>query len=119
MSVIVAVIQPVFKAEDVKRYFPRAKRLLIKELNAITIADSKRLNDLLLQYESLSVVYEYRKKLEAICKTKKASFEEVYVALQAWCNHAEATGIADLEHFAAWLKHSLMQSRWLCSTPDF
>ena len=63
-----------------------------------------RLHTLLLQCEVLSMVYEYRKQLEVIYKTKKASFEAVYVALQAWCSHADATGIADLVRFSVWLK---------------
>jgi stearoyl-CoA desaturase (Delta-9 desaturase) len=98
------VIKPVFKANKIKSYFPRAKGLLIKEISSITISDTRLLNDLLDRCENLKVVYEFRKNLEEICKRKKCSFDEIYESLSEWCITAKASGIDDLEVFALWLE---------------
>ena len=54
--------------------------------------------------DSLKVVYEFRKNLEDICRTNKASFDEIYASLNSWCERAKATGIDELENFAFWLE---------------
>jgi len=98
------VIKPVYKANRVMAYFPRAKQLLIQDRSAISLSDVKRLNDLFERCESLKVVYDYRKRLEDICKRKKCSFDDIYDSLAEWCCQAKASGIEDLERFALWLE---------------
>ena len=98
------VIKPVFKTDNVRTYFPRAKKLLVKEMSSISISDTKLINDMLSSCDSLKVVYEFRKNLEDICRTNKASFDEIYASLNSWCERAKATGIDELENFAFWLE---------------
>ena len=59
-----------------------------------------RLEELLAQSHSLSVVYEYRQRLQALWQEKTASQEGLLLALQEWCQQAEQTGITALEDFA-------------------
>ena len=102
------VIKPVFKADDTKNSFPRAAKLMVKEFSSISIADTDRLNKLLDTHSNLKVVYDFRKKLEEICKAKKCSFDEVSESLQSWCRNAKETGIKDLQQFATWLENFLL-----------
>lgn len=103
------VIKPVYKANRVMGYFPRAKKLLIQDRSAISISDLNRLNALFERCESLKVVYDYRKRLEDICKRKKCSFDEIYDSLAEWCSQAKASGIEDLERFAFWLEQFIVR----------
>jgi stearoyl-CoA desaturase (delta-9 desaturase) len=98
------VIKPVFKTDNVRTYFPRAKKLLVKEISSISISDTKLINDMLSNCDSLKVVYEFRKNLEDICRTNKASFDDIYISLNSWCESAKDTGIDELERFAFWLE---------------
>lgn len=104
------VIKPVFKTDSVRNCFPRAKKLLVKEMSSISISDTKLLEDMLSDCDSLKVVYDFRKKLESICKTNKASFEDIYKSLESWCVSAKATGIDELERFAIWLEGMILVS---------
>ncbi|MEE3002895.1 MAG: fatty acid desaturase [Pseudomonadota bacterium] len=105
------VIKPVFKDNKIKQYFPRAKKLLIKEMSSISISDTRLIEDLLTKCDSLKVVYEFRKNLEDICKTNKSSFDDIYDSLQSWCRKAEATGIDELEKFAYWLEDLINRTK--------
>ena len=63
-----------------------------------------RLEELLAQSHALSVVYEYRQRLQALWQEKTASQEGLMDALQEWCQQAEQTGIIALEEFAQTLR---------------
>lgn len=107
------VIKPVFKSDGVAKYFPRARYLMIKEMSSISIADSNRLKKLLESYHNLKVVYDFRKRLEDICKTKKSSFADVSASLLGWCQNAQESGVAELCLFADWLESFIHQERQL------
>ena len=104
------VINPVFKEDGANKKFPKAKKLLSMQLTAISADDNNRINNLLAGCHNIKVVYEFRKKLEEICKTNKKSFSEINTSLQEWCKNAEDTGIDHLAAFSFWLKGMLVQN---------
>ncbi len=104
------VIKPVFKEGEASSKFPQAKKLLTRNLTAISIDDNNRIDVLLQRYDNIKVVYEARKKLEEICKTNKKSFAEIHALLQEWCKNAEDSGIDHLASFSFWLKGMLVHN---------
>ncbi|MFT5132617.1 MAG: stearoyl-CoA desaturase (delta-9 desaturase) [Gammaproteobacteria bacterium] len=110
------VVKQVYKeekskaSETSKDFFKRGKRWLIRHENLMDTHAKQRLEDLLAQSHSLSVVYEYRQKLQALWQEKTASQEGLLDALQEWCQQAEQTGIKALEDFAQTMRgYSLSQ----------
>lgn len=82
----------------------RARKLLIRDTSLIDPRSQKDLEGVLQQHRSLSVVYQYRLKLQNIWAKSTASQKELVEALQEWCRQAEATGIEVLREFVQRLK---------------
>ncbi len=100
------VVKQVYKEEKAKAsetskgFFIRGKRWLVRHEALMDSRAKLRLEELLAQSHSLSVVYEYRQRLQALWQEKTASQEGLLLALQEWCQQAEQTGITALEDFA-------------------
>lgn len=100
------VVKQVYKEEKAKAsetskgFFKRGKRWLIRHEALMDSRAKLRLEELLAQSHSLSVVYEYRQRLQALWQEKTTSQEGLLLALQEWCQQAEQTGITALEDFA-------------------
>ena len=77
------------------------RKLLIREQSMMDAAQKSQLAAGLQHSAALSVVYEYRQRLQRIFAERTASQERLLQLLQEWCRQAEATGIAALEDFAA------------------
>lgn len=89
------------KASDTsKDLFKRGKRWLVRHEALMDNRAKQRLEELLAQSQSLTVVYEYQQRLQALWQEKTASQERLLDALQDWCQQAEQTGITALEEFA-------------------
>lgn len=88
----------------------QARKLLIRDTSLMKASHKSYLATLLQNYHSLSVVYQFRVKLQAIWGRSTASQKELLDALQEWCRQAEATGIETLSRFAARIKTYVPQS---------
>ena len=63
-------------------------------------------------HPNVVTLMEYRQRLLAIYEIKSAEAETKLDALRAWCNEAEASGIAALQEFSARLKgYALVPAR--------
>lgn len=62
--------------------------------------DASSLGTVLRQSQSLSLVYEYRQRLQAIWQHAASQPEKALQSLQEWCREAEASGNRYLESFA-------------------
>ncbi len=82
----------------------RARTILIRETTLMPQAQKTRLSQVLENFQSLHVVYQFRLKLQAIWGRSTASQKELLDALQEWCQQAEATGVETLRRFAARIK---------------
>ena len=100
------VVKQVYKEEKAKAsetskgFFKRGKRWLVRHEALMDSRAKLRLEELLAQSHSLSVVYDYRQRLQALWQEKTTSQEGLLLALQEWCQQAEQTGITALEDFA-------------------
>jgi stearoyl-CoA desaturase (Delta-9 desaturase) len=89
------------KANDTsKQLYKRGKRWLFRNEILLDQGAKQKLDELLAQSHSLSVVYDYQQRLQALWLEKTASQERLLDALQEWCQQAEQTGITALEEFA-------------------
>jgi stearoyl-CoA desaturase (Delta-9 desaturase) len=82
----------------------RAKTVLIRDDSILKASHKVRLANVLENFQSLQVVYQFRMKLQDIWGRTTASQKELLDALQEWCQQAEETGIETLRQFAARLK---------------
>ncbi len=82
----------------------KAKVLLVRDSSLVTPEAQTVLSQLLKERVQLSLVYEYRMKLQAIWDKTTASQKELLDALQDWCAQAEATGVDVLRQFAGRLR---------------
>ncbi len=104
------VISPVFSEErhragnKGRSVLRRIKALLVREPSLVDSVDKQQLTSVLEHYNSLSVVYQFRLKLQNLWMKSTASQAELLEALQEWCRQAEATGIQALREFVAHLK---------------
>jgi stearoyl-CoA desaturase (delta-9 desaturase) len=104
------VILPVFREESHraseagKAMLRRVRKLLVREQSLVDETGQAHLTKTLEQYRSLSVVYQFRLKLQGIWVKSTASQAELLEALQDWCRQAEATGINALRDFVNHLK---------------
>ena len=87
----------------------RIKALLVREPSLVDPAGKQQLTHALENYASLSVVYQFRLKLQNLWAKSTASQAELLEALQEWCRQAEATGIKALREFVAQLKSYVPQ----------
>jgi len=109
------VISPVFREErrragDAGRSVLRPVRtLLVRESSLVDAVSQQQLTKALERYNSLSVVYQFRLKLQNLWAKSTASQAELLEALQEWCRQAEATGIKALREFVKHLKAHVPQ----------
>jgi stearoyl-CoA desaturase (delta-9 desaturase) len=102
------VLTPVSRAElcrDAAHY----RRLLAREGSRLDAVARAKLESLLAQSQTLTTVYQFRERLQAIWARSTASQEVLLGNLQDWCRAAEATGIQALERFAQNLKGFSLQ----------
>lgn len=81
---------------NLKGMFKRAKSQLLRS----EPEPSASLGSVLKQSQSLSLVYDYRQRLQAIWQQAASQPEKALQALQEWCREAEASGNRYLEAFA-------------------
>ncbi|OGT42701.1 MAG: aminotransferase [Gammaproteobacteria bacterium RIFCSPHIGHO2_12_FULL_40_19] len=86
------------------RLLARARTILVRETTLMPTAQKTRLANLLENFQSLRVVYQFRLKLQDIWSRSTATQKELLDALQEWCQQAEATGIETLRRFSGHLK---------------
>ncbi len=100
------VIIPTLKEERLKagkasqRTLKRAKALLTKEDALISTQDKQLLMDLLVKFQEIREVYQFRKGLQAIWEKTSASQKELIAELHEWCKQAEASRSQLLRDFA-------------------
>lgn len=110
------VIAPMLKeekqraGEKSRAMLDRAFTLLIRDDSIMKAAQKTRLASVLANFQSLSVVYQFRMKLQDIWSRSTASQKELLEALQEWCRQAEATGNQALLRFSQRLKTYVPQS---------
>jgi len=77
-----------------------ARRLLVREESLLSSEAKARLQQALAQSQALSVVYEYKQRLQAIWQSRTMNQESLLGALNDWCHQAERSGIRALQEFA-------------------
>lgn len=82
----------------------QAKTVLIREESLMKLSQLTRLKQILENFQSIRVVYQFRVKLHEIWNRTTASQKELIEALQEWCQQAEASGVETLKRFAVHLK---------------
>lgn len=82
----------------------RAKKVLVRDAFLLQAKHQVRLAQLLENFQSLKVVYQFRLQLQDIWSRSTASQKELLEALQDWCERAEVSGIEALRRFALQLK---------------
>jgi stearoyl-CoA desaturase (delta-9 desaturase) len=92
----------------------RIKSILVREPSLVDSAGQQQLTNTLKHYNSLSVVYQFRLKLQNLWVKSTASQAELLEALQEWCKQAEATGIQALREFVKHLKAYVPQKEHHC-----
>ena len=88
-----------------KAMLRRVRTLLVRETSLIKDhAQQQQLTEVLANFNSINVVYQFRLRLQAIWAKSTATQKELLEALQEWCRQAEATGIVSLREFVQRLK---------------
>lgn len=82
----------------------RARALLISDAAILKASHKKRLTNVLENFQTLKIVYQFRMKLQDIWSASTKSQKELLEALQDWCHQAEATGLEVLIRFTQQLK---------------
>jgi stearoyl-CoA desaturase (delta-9 desaturase) len=88
----------------------RAKTALVCDASIMKASQKLCLSNVLENFHSLQVTYQFRIKLQDTWGRSTASQKELLEALQEWCQQAEATGIETLRRFSAHLKTYVPQS---------
>jgi len=79
----------------------RARRLMVREKTLISEAGYKQLQEILATNSRLETVYLMKERLQDVWRRSATTQEQLLVALQEWCQQAEATGISALRDFSA------------------
>lgn len=97
--------------ESCRSVLKRARAALVREPSLVGDTERARLQSALSASEALSVVYDFRQRLQAVWSRTAAEKEQMLGALQEWCSQAEASGIKVLQDFARTLRgYSLKQT---------
>jgi len=97
--------------ESCRSVLKRARAALVREPSLVGDKDRARLQSALSASEALSVVYDFRQRLQAVWNRTASEKEQMLAALQEWCSQAEASGIKALQDFARSLRgYSLKQT---------
>jgi stearoyl-CoA desaturase (delta-9 desaturase) len=97
-------------AKEIRSLLRPTKRLLTREERLMSEQQRWTLKRGLSHSRTLTVVYEYRRKLQEIFADRHASAETLIGRLQEWCGAAEQTGIAALSDFAETLHGYTLKS---------
>lgn len=111
-----SVTLPVFndqlrKADaPLRNLLEQVRNTLVREESRVDEAARNRLQSALSQVEALQTVYEYRRRLQELWTRRTySSHEKLLLALQEWCQQAEATGVKVLADFAHRLRGYALQ----------
>ena len=106
------VVTPVYRsamnqaaATGQRIFHGKWRRLLMKDEVLMDDKAKLELQTVLKHSGTLSVVYEYKQKLQEIWRRTTQNQEQLLHALQEWCKQAEATGIKALQDFAITLRY--------------
>lgn len=83
-----------------RKLFRKGKKLLSRADSLLDSKARERLDTILSESETLSEVYRFKQRLQAIWQQKSTSSESLVQHLQEWCHQAEQTGIEALEEFS-------------------
>lgn len=104
------VIAPMLKEEKKRAgkagsaILSRAYTVLVRDDSLMQPKHKTRLANILENFQSLSVVYQFRLKLQDIWSRSTTSQKDLLEALQEWCTQAEETGNQALQLFSRRLK---------------
>ena len=104
------VVYQVYKEEKAKadragrRILRRSRRLLTRNEILLDKKARQRLDTILSGSQTLQVVYDFNRRLQALWSQRTANQDSLLHALQEWCHQAERTGIQALEEFARSLR---------------
>jgi stearoyl-CoA desaturase (delta-9 desaturase) len=105
-----AVIKPALADEAqhardaAQRLGRRLRKALANDGRWLDAAQRERLGAWVRERPSMARVVEFRRRLAAIMERSGKRSDDMLHALQAWCQDAEASGIASLEEFARRLR---------------
>jgi stearoyl-CoA desaturase (delta-9 desaturase) len=88
--------------KPVKRWLNR--EALLDDATRLRLTQALQLSD------ALALVYQFKKRLQALWLERAQTQEALVLALQEWCRQAEETRIAALAEFAATLKRYTLQT---------
>lgn len=88
----------------------RARTVLVRDASIMQASHNLYLANVLENFQSLRVTYQFRLKLQDIWSKSTATQKELLDALQEWCQQAEATGMETLKRFSAHLKTYVPQT---------
>lgn len=104
------VIVPTLKQEaqnfrDAKNnMLDKLKQWMVAEPSLLEPQAKDNLKSVLSTNQKLSMVYDFRERLQNIWSQTQAKEKELLQALQQWCKEAEATGIKTLAEFSAYIR---------------
>ena len=110
------VVVPVLREELHKadetcgRLFRRARRPLTRGEAVMDEVAKGRVQAALSRSQTLTTVYEYKKRLQDLWQNHFTSQDTLLSHLQEWCKQAEATGIKVLQEFARSLRGYTLQT---------
>ncbi len=104
------VVLPILR-EEVRRadrscrgLYRRARGALLRDEAFLDAGERASLGEVFSRSQTLQVVCEYRRRLQALWGRSNAAPEGLLRGLQDWCRQAEETGIQALQEFAARLR---------------
>lgn len=93
-----------------RKMFRHARTILIRDASIMKRNQQVKLANLLDNFQSLKVAYQFRLKLQEIWGKGTASQKELLEAVQEWCQQAEATRLEALQRFSGLLKTYVPQN---------
>ena len=90
--------------DEIKPRYRKLKKLLSREESLIKPRDREQLESFLANNESLQLIYEKSRELQALWRARGIKQQEKLQALIDWCREAEQSGVRYLEEFAAQLR---------------
>jgi stearoyl-CoA desaturase (delta-9 desaturase) len=111
-EVVLPVLRQEYRCRDgaCRRRLRSARRLLVRNPAIMDAKSRGVLEGVLEGFSTLRTVYQYRERLQGIWSRSAASHDHLLMALQEWCQQAEATGVKALQDFAHRLKSYSLQS---------
>lgn len=95
--------------ESCRRLLRRARRPLVRGEAVMDEEAKGRVQAALNLSQSLTTVYEYKKRLQQLWQNRFSSQDRLLHHLEEWCKQAEATGIKVLQDFARRLSGYTLQ----------